>query len=157
MSDWLYVKNFGELQHYKKRNPPWIKLYRALMTDGKFHQLSEIEQWQLVRIWLVSAEEHPGGWVPNDESWLRRMTGSLRAVPIAKLVDAGWLIPQTASAYASALASTELANESKNRVDVAPQRFRGSETYKEPSLPSNGSREGKEGLEIGEVLKAVAP
>lgn len=32
-----------------------------------------------------------------------------------------------------------------------------SPTNKEPSLPSNGSREGLEGLKIGEVLKAVTP
>lgn len=103
--EYLYVKNWDELQHYKKRNPPWIKLYRRLMTDGKFHLLTEQEQWQLVRIWLVSAEEHPGGYVPNDENWLRRMTGSLKAIPIEKFVRDGWLIPTTASTYASALAS----------------------------------------------------
>jgi hypothetical protein len=140
MSDYLYVKNWGELQHYKKRNPPWIKLYRRLMTDGKFHMLTEQEQWQLVRIWLVSAEEHPGGYVPNDEQWLRRMTSSMRPIPLAKLTDQGWLIPVPASTYASAALAPLLASEEHFPPEVELQRFR--RTF----LPSNVNyRRGTEG------------
>jgi len=27
----LRVKNWGKFQHYKDRNPPWIKLHRGLL------------------------------------------------------------------------------------------------------------------------------
>lgn len=160
VSEYLYVKNFQELQHYKKRNPPWIKLYRALMTDGKFHQLSELEQWQLVRIWLVSAEDHPGGWVPNDESWLRRMTGTLKAIPVRKLVDSGWLIPMPASAYASALASNGASATDSSDTQNAPPMLppRGSEVQRTISfLPPTSTEDPdlKEGIENGTILKAV--
>lgn len=154
MSDWLYVKNWDELQHYKSRNPPWIKLYRRLMTDGRFHLLTEAEQWQLVRIWLVSAEEHPGGYVPNDENWLRRMTGSLKAIPVAKLIKDGWLIPTSASTYASALAS----NGASKTVEIDPLSCPPeNQRYIKTFLPSNEANyEGrKDGLENGSVLRAV--
>ena len=29
----LHIKNWGEFQHYKKRNPPWIKLHKKLLDD----------------------------------------------------------------------------------------------------------------------------
>ena len=134
MTDYLYVKNWAELQHYTKRNPPWIKLYRRLRREGDFQRLSELEQWQLVRIWLVSAEEHPGGWVPNDQSWLRRMTGTLRAVPVTKFIQEGWLEPRSASSHASALAS----NGAINHVAKDPPKLppRETEIHKEPFLPS---------------------
>jgi hypothetical protein len=28
---YLRVKNWSEFQHYKDRNPPWIKLHRTLL------------------------------------------------------------------------------------------------------------------------------
>jgi hypothetical protein len=32
----LQVKNWRSFQHYGKRNPPWIKLHRALLDDYAF-------------------------------------------------------------------------------------------------------------------------
>lgn len=160
--EYLYVKNWSELQHYTKRNPPWIKLYRRLLKEGDFMHLGEIEQWQLVRIWLVSAEEHPGGWVPNDQSWLRRMTGSLRALPVERFIDQGWLEAHSASAYASALASTVAINDVAKDPPKLPPRD--TEIHKEPFLPSSSTEDGKEGrngneehppFELGSILKEV--
>ncbi len=120
---YLYVKNWAELQHYTKRNPPWIKLYRRVLKDGDFLQLSEFEQWQLVRIWLASAEEHPGGWVPNDQSWLRRYTGTLKAVPIEKFVSHGWLEVCSASAHDSAVLATDVFDEASKRTKTDHDGF----------------------------------
>lgn len=36
----LSVKNFERYQHYRDRNPPWIKLYKSLYTDREFMSLS---------------------------------------------------------------------------------------------------------------------
>lgn len=111
MSDYLYVKNWEELQHYKTRRPPWIKLYRRLLTDMDFLALSEREQWQLVRIWILSAEELPGGWVKNETSLIRALIKlepkSHLAIP--SLVAKGWLIPRSKAEYEAARASTTLA------------------------------------------------
>lgn len=153
---YLYVKNWDELQHYTKRNPPWIKLYRRLLNEGDFMFLDEIEQWQLVRVWLVSAEEHPGGWVKNDQSWLRRMTGTLRPIPVQKFVDQGWLKPRSQAEYDAKLASTVLApvlapryHLGRNSTPELPPRD--IEVNKEPSLLPSTSIEDTEGTE-GNIL-----
>lgn len=148
MSAYLYVKNWDELQHYKSRNPPWIKLYRRLMTDGKFHTLTEREQWQLVRIWLVSAEEHPGGYVPNDEKWLRRMTHSLQSVPVQKFVSDGWLQTVTASQYASVRASALASNGASAEGEIDPLSYPPEVQRNIKNLPSflpTSTTDGKEG------------
>lgn len=111
MSDYLYVKNWEELQHYKTRRPPWIKLYRRLLTDHEFLKLTERQQWQLVRIWILSAEELPGGWIVNDPMLVRCLINlpPKSRLAIKELVAAGWLIPRSQAEYEAARASTTLA------------------------------------------------
>lgn len=134
MSDdaYLRVKNWADFQHYdpSKRRPPWIKFYNRILEPGDefVMGLSECEQWQLARIWLVVSRsqlltiDDDGKVVqvvPNDEIGLRRSTMSIKKIPIAKFVRDGWLIPvssealihienaEVASAVASSLASAD--------------------------------------------------
>jgi hypothetical protein len=50
------VKNWSKFQHYNRRNPPWIKLYRSLLDDKDFHDLDGDAVKCLVKIWLIAAE-----------------------------------------------------------------------------------------------------
>lgn len=123
MTGFLRVKNLSRFQHYKKRNPPWIKLYRTVITgeDGQlddFLTLTESEQWQLVRIWVLASQcDH--GLLRDDERWLRRAIRSERRVPVEKFVQDGWL-EQIASTSASTDASAVLANRPDFKADVGP-------------------------------------
>ena len=36
------VKNWDEFQHYKDRNPPWIKLHNHLLDDYEFEMLGGV-------------------------------------------------------------------------------------------------------------------
>ena len=44
------VKNFEQFQHYKDRNPPWIKLWTKLLDDYEFNELSKENQRDLMMI-----------------------------------------------------------------------------------------------------------
>lgn len=99
---YLRVKNWKEWQHYKDREPPWVKLHSKLLRDSGFLELGEVQQWQLVRIWMVAAQssrftlDEKGRVVPvvvKDESAIRRATASLKKVPLALFIEQGWLIP----------------------------------------------------------------
>lgn len=102
-ASYLRVKNWREFQHYAKRRPPWIKLFnRILGDDTEFAELDELEQWQLVRIWLIASrssrytldeERRIVPVVVNDEQSLRRAIQTLKKVPIEKFIRAGWLVP----------------------------------------------------------------
>ena len=54
---YLRVKNWGEFQHYTKRNPPWIKLYTSLLEDYDFNRLKDQDRLHLMLLWLWRA-----GW-----------------------------------------------------------------------------------------------
>ena len=103
---YLRVKNWAKHQHYDplKRRPPWIKFYNDLSSDGLFCELGEIEQWQLVRIWLVASRstryttdpDSKYGLVPvvaNDAATLQRAIQSAKRVPLSKFIRDGWLVP----------------------------------------------------------------
>jgi len=50
----IVIKNFNELQHYKNRNPLWIKLYTKLLRSDKFFYLIEEERWIYVGLLLLA-------------------------------------------------------------------------------------------------------
>lgn len=90
---YLRVKNWGEHQHYKDRNPPWIKLHRALLDDYEFCQLSDESKAHLVLIWLLASQS--GGRIPAEPAFLASKIGSRKRPDLNVLVAAGFLIPES--------------------------------------------------------------
>jgi len=50
------VKDWAEKQHYKDRNPPWIKLHKALLTSFRFSSLSVASKALAPLLWLLASE-----------------------------------------------------------------------------------------------------
>ena len=61
--DYLRVKNFDQFQHYKDRNPPWIKLYTTTADDYLFSSLPDATKAHLILIWLLASKT--GNKLPN--------------------------------------------------------------------------------------------
>lgn len=101
-ASYLRVKNWGELQHYSKRRPSWIKLYARLLLDDRFTELSESERGQLMMIWVVASQSsrftvdvETNKVVPViafDEKSLRKATRGSKKIPLEKFVNDGWLV-----------------------------------------------------------------
>lgn len=83
----LHVKNWESFQHYKDRNPPWIKLYRTLLNDRNFFNLSGDCVKTLILLWIIAADT-PTGELPSipdlafkiriDENQLRQQLVELK-------------------------------------------------------------------------------
>lgn len=54
--DWIIVRNWDRFQHYKNRQPPWIKNYTGLLQDPDYLQLTPAERALLHGIWLAFAQ-----------------------------------------------------------------------------------------------------
>jgi hypothetical protein len=70
----MQVKNWEKFQHYKNRRPPWIRLYRELLDDPKFHALSGDAVKHLNMIWLIASEDETlSGKLPDFETLVFRL------------------------------------------------------------------------------------
>ena len=90
-TSWLTIKNWNTFQHYKDRNPPWIKLHRAVLDDYAFAALPDAQKAHLVLLWLFAASQAAGS-IPNDAAFLSRKLGTTEAIDLENLVNAGFLI-----------------------------------------------------------------
>ncbi len=87
----LAVKDFAKYQHYKDRNPPWIKLYGGVLRDATFLQMPEAAQAQLIKLWLLASQlGHP---LPNNPRFLAGKIGTTGKFHLATLTEAGFILP----------------------------------------------------------------
>jgi len=63
------IRNWVQFQHYKDRNPHWVKLYRTLLDDRNWHALKGDDAKALVLLWLLAAEDETRqGLLPDVET-----------------------------------------------------------------------------------------
>jgi uncharacterized phage protein (TIGR02220 family) len=87
--EYLRVRNWEEFQHYKDRNPPWIKLHRALLDNYEFCSLKDSQKAHLVLIWILASQND--GLVPNDRAFLEKKLSCI-GLDLSVFVQAGFLI-----------------------------------------------------------------
>lgn len=109
---YLAVKDFRRFQHYKHRNPIWIKLYASILHDPAFLRLPEVAQAQLVKLWVLASQA--GDPLPNDAKFLARAIGTSR-VQLDALIASGFLIPTD-----NASGSLEVCAQNASNKSAAP-------------------------------------
>lgn len=69
------IKSWQKFQHFKDRNPPWVKLYKDILDDPDWHDLDPKAAKTLVMLWLIASEdESHNGTLPE----VRRLSFRLR-------------------------------------------------------------------------------
>lgn len=87
----LSIKNFEKYQHYKHRNPPWIRLYGSLFGDREFLQMPIRARYLYVGL-LTLAAQH-GNAVRNDCNWIAHRLGmDVSEVDLKPLYRSGFLL-----------------------------------------------------------------
>ncbi len=84
------VKNWDEFQHYKDRNPPWIKLHNHLLDDYEFEMLGDSAKGHLLCIWMLASRTK--NEMPYDDKWITKKIGASTKVNLEALVLAGFLV-----------------------------------------------------------------
>lgn len=95
----LRVVKWEEYQHYKDRNPVWVKIYTELLDRPSWLSLSDIARAQIVGCWMLAAKR--GNALPVSPATLRVLIGSNAPVRLKELIEGGWL------EYSDAPARTE--------------------------------------------------
>lgn len=86
------VKNWNEFQHYGKRNPPWIKLHRALLDDYAFCALPDDAKAHLMLLWVYASQHN--GEIPDDSEFLEKKL-SCTGINVRRYVELGFLLEKS--------------------------------------------------------------
>lgn len=74
----LRIKGWEQFQHFKDRRPPWIKLYRDILDDPDWHELSDKASKYLVMFWLIASENE--GYLPELKKLAFRLRTTEKAL-----------------------------------------------------------------------------
>lgn len=137
------VRNFEQFQHYKHRNPPWIRLYYMLLHDLRFYSLDNSTKYLAIGCFLLASQTE--NKIPFNESWIKKEL-SYDGVPNWQaLLDAEFIQPIDCDA--SAMLATCLQDASQSRADNTEQSTE-AEILSFSEKAQNPKRSFKESVEI---------
>jgi len=124
MTKTFSVRNWDAFQHYKDRNPPWIKLHNHLLDDYEFESLPDNTKCHLLCIWMLASRTN--NKMVFDNSWVKRKIGANSTVDLDLLESLSFIEVQGKSQDAS----KPLVSEEKRRDREEAEKSR----FKPPSL-----------------------
>lgn len=144
------IKNWMKHQHYKDRRPPWIKLHNSLFDDYEFQQLTDIQRWHLVAIWLLASRSnrfHEDGdpLLPEDEKYLTRQTGTSGKIDLKPLYSAGFIVRYQDDSNTQAKCSPE--------TEAYKEETEGEAEVFSPDVMTKLWNENTNGCDIPKVLR----
>ena len=153
---YLCIRKWTEHQHYKDRDPAWIKVYNRLLEDYDFLALSEVAQAHLLKLWLLASRTD--NRIPYDLSYITARTGARTAIDIDDFIVHGWLqfcdenAPSERVANARKVASRKKKDRERKRTIRAEQ----SASMSDSSLRLEERREEKRREELTTTSKKPA-
>jgi hypothetical protein len=92
--NYLAISNWDKYQHYKDRNPPWIKLSTDTFQDYNFGCLQDASKLLAICLWTLAARNKDGK-IPNDLEWIKKqgnLSASIKPCHLQELIGEGFLI-----------------------------------------------------------------
>jgi len=87
----MQIRNWDKWQTFRKDRgaPPWIKIYRNLLSNEEWVSLSDADKGHLISIWILAADKN--GVIPDNPKMIQRMC-MLETLPnINKFIELGFL------------------------------------------------------------------
>ena len=87
----MKISNWDIWQTFRKDRgtPPWIKVYRNLLSNEQWVELSDSEKGQLVSIWILAADKD--GTIPDSPKMIQRMAMLDSKPNLSKFIDLGFM------------------------------------------------------------------
>lgn len=86
---YLSVRNLEDHQHYRDRNPPWVKLHQSILEDYWFTQLPDATKAHVAMMLLLASRT--GNKIPADPKWIAARISATGPVDLALLMEVGFL------------------------------------------------------------------
>ena len=116
----LIPKNWVKFQHYKDRNPPWIKLHRDLLIDKEFMRLPLASKALAPMLWLLASEDINGVFEADIDQLEFRLRLSQKELKdgLKPLIDNGFFLDAStmlAVSLQDAIPETERETEKETK------------------------------------------
>lgn len=87
----IHVQNFEKTQHYRYRNPPWIKQYKSLYDSQVFRALTLEHQAIYAHLQIIASRY--GNQIPYDVPKLKELIGlpASKRLNLKPLIDANFI------------------------------------------------------------------
>ena len=126
------IKNWERFQHYKRRNPPWIKVHFDLLNSEDWVMTPDSLKGSLIAIMLVASRND--GCVPGNPEYVKRVANMDKVPNLQHFIEQGFLIVENGHA------SNMLADASTLQADACPYVSVSVSDLKNKSLPIWGNR-----------------
>jgi len=87
---YLSVKNLETYQHYKDRDPKWIKLYYSILDDEAFIFMDETLRCRYMTCLILASRSN--NKIPADPQYLKKVMRLDKAPNLQPLIDIGFLV-----------------------------------------------------------------
>lgn len=124
------IKNWEKFQHYKDRNPPWIKLHVETLSSADWVTLADASKLLMVVCMILASKEQ--GVFVGDLDYIRRVAYLDKRPDLTPLIKCGFIEEVLADASAS----------KQPQADVRPEKEAEAEKEKKetPIAPKGASR-----------------
>jgi hypothetical protein len=122
--EYIKINRWDDFQHYKDREPVWIKNYTKLLEDDNYRGLTGVQRAALHGLWLLYAKRTRN--VPHNTSLISSELGfrvtkrTLEALSHAGFITVSASKPASKSASASLLKALEKAEKDNPVPAPAP-------------------------------------
>jgi hypothetical protein len=150
------IKDWHSFQHFKDRQPIWIKLYRKLLDDPEWFRLSGDAAKGLVGLWLLASETD--GYLPDISVISFRLRISEKAVSALLATLSHYVIEDDintiSTRYQVDAPETETETE-KRREDKETERA--CEDNSKPIRSVQSNQQNSKIRRAGDVLTSILP
>lgn len=145
-------KNWADFQHYKDRDPPWIKLHKKLLDDFEYQSLPLASRALAPMLWLLASEDKEGVINANDVKLAFRLR-----ITVGELTDA--LMPLIQSNFFSVQrdASEMIAPCEPDAMPETEAQGKAEAQPKTETLPDKSGGARGDDPEFEEFWKAYKP
>jgi hypothetical protein len=88
MTGFLKIKNWEKFQHYKDRNPPWIKLHAEILTSMTWVSLDDASRVLAVASMVIASKND--GMVPTNPDYMMRVAYLNQKPDFLPLINIGF-------------------------------------------------------------------
>jgi len=121
----MQIKNWKKFQHFKDRNPPWVKLYRDILDDLEWYELDPLASKVLVMCWLIASEDD--GKLPPAKTLAFRLRMSEKQTIDCLNKLSHWLEQDDISVISERYQSDSLETETETETETEKEREKETE------------------------------